>query len=105
MALLYERAGRLTAKNGGFRPGQNREHALGLPRPHEGREELHGGGDGEQVQGRRQRLHATSPSARHGLRGYPGLDQGASGTAHAMVRMSHRVVEYTTGTSDGVLEF
>jgi hypothetical protein len=24
MALLYERAGRLTAKNGGFRPGQGR---------------------------------------------------------------------------------
>ena len=30
MALLYERAGRLTAENGGFRPGQKHKSAVAL---------------------------------------------------------------------------
>ena len=30
MALLYGRAGRLTAKNGGFRPGQVNDHTYTL---------------------------------------------------------------------------
>ena len=67
MALLYGRAGRLTAQNGGFRPGQRGPHArfsgepAGLTTP---------GSDGAEVaaavlQHRREHAHADAERVGH----------------------------------------